>query len=397
MGELIFMVFLGFIGFKIIKSVAGKKSASAWELAGLDLGLFYEPGGLMRGPQLHGVLNGVRVAVDTLSKTSGNRSTTYTRYLVYYTEPLGLGLSLTRQGALSAVATFFGAQDLELGDPNFDKHVVVKTRHPEGTRDFLNPDRRYRIWRALNTWSQLQLEDDQIRLETNGRERDQNKLCGTVRQLVELAGAMSHTLPPQAHTVRLSSLTPPLPSAPPPPRFDDPLPARPPPPPAAEPVPPAAKPQREGPEPIPPPSEPPIQSTPLPAPPSPAGPALEPLCAELFKPNQSGTEAERLFGDRYRNQRVCWQAELRSVQRISYHVIFGDRPITKADFDTIEVNTKTYGARRIQVVAAFPEDMLMDLQHHTGQTVSFEGTLVRVDGLMRSLYVADARLNGDVS
>jgi hypothetical protein len=49
--------------------------------------------------------------------------------------PLGLGLRPS--GIASSIAVFFGAQDVEIGDPAFDKTIVVKAVDPERAKAIL--------------------------------------------------------------------------------------------------------------------------------------------------------------------------------------------------------------------------------------------------------------------
>ena len=49
-----------------------------------------------------------------------------------------------------------------------------------------------------------------------------------------------------------------------------------------------------------------------------------------------------------------------------------------------------YGSRKVQAVVEFPESLQAELLPLTGQPVSFQGEVVRVDGLMRSIFVARA-------
>ena len=48
-----------------------------------------------------------------------------------------LGLTLAPAGMVSAIAAVFGAQDVEVGDPAFDKALVVKATEPERAKAVL--------------------------------------------------------------------------------------------------------------------------------------------------------------------------------------------------------------------------------------------------------------------
>lgn len=376
------------------------KGKSAWQEAGMELGIACEAGGILSGPRLQGTVDGIRIEVDTHTQHSGNSSVTYTRYVAWHPAPIGLGLSVARQGAWRGVAKLFGVQDIEVGDPDFDAAVVVKGRDPAAVQAFLTPERRARILHAVADWPKLRIADELVRLETVHVERDGQRLCQTVRGLAAFTAGLSteRAFSPPPTRPRFGPVAPPAPP-PPPPRLpvdagarDSGLRVRP----AGAPPPPA--PSAE-PPPRPSPAPPALPPEPEPARPEPVtgGPALADLCALLFKPGQSGTTAEKIFQNDYAGQVIRWQGQLRSFQRSGYDVVFGSQAMARAVFDTVEVETGRYGARRVQVIAQFPEDHLPRLQALSGKALWFSGRLVRLDGLMRTLYVADAAMPDESS
>ena len=102
-----------------------RKIEETWQDAANQLGMQFRSGSVMRSKTIQGHLYNNRVEVDTFSKSSGKSSSTYTRYRVHYPEHLRMGLKLKRQGFFAGVAALFGSQDIEVGDPQFDREMKI--------------------------------------------------------------------------------------------------------------------------------------------------------------------------------------------------------------------------------------------------------------------------------
>ena len=184
------LIFVGAFGLIALIAAWSKKVRQAWEQAAERLGLRYERGSLFKSGSLRGQVDGFSVVVDTFTRGSGQHSSTYTRYRVRYPS-LELGLELSRQGALSGVAKFFGAQDIDVGQASFDRNVTVKGRRPAEVRDFLTPERRVRVQRALSADSSCKIDDTQIQCVRSGTESQTERIVSTVRKLTRLAHALA--------------------------------------------------------------------------------------------------------------------------------------------------------------------------------------------------------------
>ncbi len=375
MGFFIFII-MGVIVWQLVKFARkyGQATKDAWLWAAQELGLRLEEGGIFSGNKISGIIQGVGlVVVDTYSQSSGNTSTTYTRYVVRYERDLRMGMKLTKQGAMSGVVKMFGAQDVDVGDKVFDDQVMVKVNSRRGFQQFLTRERRRAITDAFLSWPQLKIEDDALQASTSGLERDPAKLVGTVRELVELARVVS--VDGAEPKVQRSS-PPPVPKI----------------------AMPAAMRQTVSPPPLVTPSpidqvEEVVVPEPDPVPePVAVGPVLASVCAELYRSGQSGPDAERLYAETYQGQVVRGVGTLRSAQRYSFDIVFGDTPAMRAMIDVYDDDSGGFGSRTVQAAVKFPEDMRDELTALSGQEVVFTGTLVKFDRLLRKLYVAGGRL-----
>ena len=163
-----------------------KKTNLAWSDAARTLGLSYRPGGFLQSRRIEGQLKGMRVVVDTFTRSSGKHSTSYTRYRISYPRSLGLGLQLQREGMLSTVTKLFGAQDIQIGDVSFDNAMLVKGRNELGIREFLTPPRRMRIQRFIAGRSEAVIDDTSIRYTKAGIASNSRALVSAIQSMARL-------------------------------------------------------------------------------------------------------------------------------------------------------------------------------------------------------------------
>ncbi len=108
--------------------------------------------------RMSGRFEAMHVEVDAQLR----RGARWTVFTVRFDHPLGLGLRLTRQGALSGLGKLLGAQDIETGDPIFDKRFVVKGAPEAVVRGLLTPDVRARLVELQERATELEVVDDRL-------------------------------------------------------------------------------------------------------------------------------------------------------------------------------------------------------------------------------------------
>lgn len=178
------LLLIGLIGFFAWKS--HQRTIETWRRAGTELGLAVSVGTGMSRPTLSGTIDGHRVHIDTYTQRSGNSSTTYTRYRVGY-PPLGIELTLKREGAFSVITKLFGAQDVTVGDALFDDAFTVKTSDPTQLRALLTPSVRTGLLRLLAAYGSAVVADDHIRITRARFESSQEVLTSTTQRMVATA------------------------------------------------------------------------------------------------------------------------------------------------------------------------------------------------------------------
>ncbi len=98
----------------------------------------------------------------------------------------------------------------------------------------------------------------------------------------------------------------------------------------------------------------------------------------------------RIFDDRYRGSTVHWSGPVKSTGRIGADCDIGNEGADRLVVSVATISHDLYGNTEIDAVLGLPAGTVPNL--HRGDPVAFTGTLVRVDPLVRNVFVADARL-----
>jgi hypothetical protein len=183
--EAVFVI-LALVGFGVLVTTINRTSTrrhqERWQLAAdfLDLELERIGSELFR---VHGELDGFPVEIDVYFVKTRRGHDRYTRYRVFY-ENLGLGLRLRRQkGWTKAIASLTGA-DLDVGDAEFDRAVLVRG-DDDAVRSFLTPTRRVAFLFLLQDYPDVVAEDDVVRWMVKGVKEDGQAVAGHLQNLVE--------------------------------------------------------------------------------------------------------------------------------------------------------------------------------------------------------------------
>ena len=105
--------------------------------------------------------------------------------------PLAVGLAVTREGAMAGIAKLFGAQDIETGDPSFDRQFVIKGKDAGRVKQILVPDARTGLCELHRLVDELVVSDDSVRVKLNTVADNEDRLfeilssvTGTAQQMV---------------------------------------------------------------------------------------------------------------------------------------------------------------------------------------------------------------------
>ena len=106
-----------------------------------------------------------QILLDTYTvttKTSDERrsTTTYTRMRAPFINKDGLYFNIYPEGLFSSIGKFFGMQDIEIGEPFFDKQFIIKGNNPEKIK-LLFADDRIKELCQLQPRVHLRIKDDE--------------------------------------------------------------------------------------------------------------------------------------------------------------------------------------------------------------------------------------------
>jgi hypothetical protein len=303
------------------------------------------------------------------------------------------------------VASFFGAQDLEVGDEAFDDSVVVKGMEPHEVIAFLTPERRQRLLGLLRTYRNCTITDREICYSRRGTERDTNRLCSAVKRLVQTARSLRGEDP---DTTTLDTAIQAQRAG----RLDDAL---------------AAVRERRRQEAddveaqvlegeilytggryqeaasvlggvskvVPEDEE--VESLAFRARALARQPAgaqaasgtvdFSTACRELFDDRLLSFEAQRVFEERYQGRTLRWRGMLQQCGPFTSDLVFGEGPGTRVVLQLDDPDTEALTTRAYQAIVALPPEREAELRGQLGQQLSFAGTLLRCDPFMRNLYV----------
>ena len=384
--------------------VQRQRIAAAWNEAARRLDMGIVPGSAFRNPEILGEVDDISIKVDTFTRRSGNNSQTYTRYRVRYPSA-GVDFELRKQTAFSAVTKFFGAQDVEIGDQEFDDIFVIKSDDPMRVTSVITPTRRTSILQLILTFPGIRITDSRLQWERRGVTSSADQIVTVVRRLVGAAyvlaeGGAATQLDPLLEARNAGDLEESArlareaePGAPLEVRRVE-----------AETLAEARDPQAaerfaELAEELPDDEEirawqertaelqsPPPETTPVPAEPTSFDAGA--ISDDLFGESRLSFETSRRFDELYRGTVVRWSGPVRSSREYQRDPKLGEEPGTRVVVTVARIENDLYGQTTVDAVIGLPPGNANSMRGR--EEITFEGTLVGIDAMMRNLFVAHA-------
>lgn len=185
----------GFMGLIIWGAVQHQKKvrANLEALAGrLGLQVTGDPKGVRAHSGVAGVHQGKAVRFWTYSTGSGKSRRTWCAVGVKPRAHGGLEFELQRQGFGTKIMEWFGAQEIQVGDPAFDRDWFIRTNQPEFLAAALVPEIRAKLtaWRLAATEKPIRLEAGEVQVSVPGNFGNDQviaRLESSLPQLIDLA------------------------------------------------------------------------------------------------------------------------------------------------------------------------------------------------------------------
>lgn len=406
MGVILFFVIVAVVIALVSTRWRVAKTGDLWKLAAADLGLPAPTfSGLFPTLGIEGTVDGYRVEAAEV----GGDNDHHVRYRVQYSD-LDLGLALRGQGGLiSAVKVLplvskllLGGEEVEVGDTSFDDRFLVIGDDAAAIAEFLTPTRRHSLIRLLDHYPSVRVTDTEITWRFEGKPHDLHDLASPIRRFIGVAEVLVGDDQPLRQAVdrleagdlgvglsELDAIEGPLRTearlneaeilvsgAGSPAEVDAVLEE------LDEVVPrdrelaalhagvEALREQRTDAAPV----EPGADST-----------QVEAL-TQLF--GGSTLAGRAVFDDKFRGRRVEWTGTVERASRYVNDLDFGAGPGTKAVVAIGAVDLGPYGVTEIDAIVQLPDDTELVV----GDSVTFRGTPLKLDGFTRNIFVTDAEL-----
>jgi hypothetical protein len=110
-----------------LRKLFGPSRDEVWQQLCSEIGAEFVKGGFWKGNKVQAHVGEWTVTLDTYTVSTGGTRVTYTRMRAPYVNMQGFRFTLYRKNFLSGLGKLFGMQDVETGDPEFDRDFIIKS------------------------------------------------------------------------------------------------------------------------------------------------------------------------------------------------------------------------------------------------------------------------------
>jgi hypothetical protein len=143
-----------------LRQVFGPSQQEVWQQLCSEIGADFIEGGFWRGDKVQARVKEWVITLDTYTISNGKTSTTYTRMRAPYVNSDGFRFTICRKDLFSGLGKLLGMQDIEIGEPEFDRDFIIKgNNEAQVLALFANPKVRQLIQAQPSIY--LQVKDDE--------------------------------------------------------------------------------------------------------------------------------------------------------------------------------------------------------------------------------------------
>ncbi len=110
----------------MLRQVFGPSRDEVWRQLCNEIGADFVEGGFWKGNKVQAHVKEWIVTLDTYTVSTGKSHVTYTRMRAPYVNRDGFRFTIYRRNLLSDLGKLLGMQDIDVGDPEFDRDLVIK-------------------------------------------------------------------------------------------------------------------------------------------------------------------------------------------------------------------------------------------------------------------------------
>lgn len=195
------------IVFTIVSTLKKRDRADHMRLLGEQLGVHVSGGepffasiewlSFIKKPTwVSGDYRGGPLEIWHFTRGSGKNSSPYIGMRLGLDNPRGLSFKFHKEGFFSKIGKKLGMEDVQVGDPRFDKDFIVKCSDPDFIRAALLPEIKERFYQAYETHGAigvLKLEKNELYYEEGGRIRS-DELRARFVALIDLCADLRETV-----------------------------------------------------------------------------------------------------------------------------------------------------------------------------------------------------------
>jgi hypothetical protein len=180
---------LFFVGVIAMLYFSRRAHEKAWRELAESTGLTYESGGFLGSPLVTGTYRGHQLTLDTFTRGTGKSRQTYTRMVLFVNNQTNAYLALYQESVFSKVGKFFGMQDVQVGDEDFDRRFIIKSRPENYVSGLLmTGDLRQKLLEARSV--NIELDGRELHFEQLGFLTKQEYLRSVFDLLSDVAAAI---------------------------------------------------------------------------------------------------------------------------------------------------------------------------------------------------------------
>ena len=161
-----------------------------WQRLSAEINARYVDGGFWRGDKVQVDHAEWTLTLDTYTVSTGKVHVVYTRMRAPFVNPTGFRFTVYRATAFSGLGKLLGMQDVEIGDPPFDRDFIVKANDETRVRTLLT-SQRLRELIAAQPAIRFSVEDDEGWFGTKfpeGVDKLEFLVVGVVKDIERLKG-----------------------------------------------------------------------------------------------------------------------------------------------------------------------------------------------------------------
>jgi hypothetical protein len=158
-----------------VSQIRRNQRDTVWRQFASEIGAEFIDGGFFRSSKVQAQVAGRMITLDTYSVSSEDSSEIYTRVRAPIQNRDGFQFAIFRTGLVAKLDKALGAQDIEIGDPDFDQAFTLRSNNVSKTQAlFSNPKIRQLI--QAQKFSSFGIKKNELSYDTKGIVRDVERL-----------------------------------------------------------------------------------------------------------------------------------------------------------------------------------------------------------------------------